>query len=181
VTTAESLCNAFGYLEVEEVAFIKKLTADLPPNPVVVNIGAGSGTSGLAFVEKRADLILYTIDFRASSPLGGLENERNAFAGAGFLGMERHRQILGDSAETGRNWKGPKIDLIFIDGAHGYLDVKADIEAWYPHMKPNGLMVFHDYGADPWVGVKRAVDEMMKHQELLERVANTIAFRVSNR
>ena len=118
--TAESLCDAFGYLKIAEVAFIKKLTAGLPANPVVVNIGAGSGTSGLAFVEKRDDLILYTIDFRASSPLGGLENERNAFALAGLLGMERHHQILGYSAETGRSWKGPEVDLVFIDAVSVY-------------------------------------------------------------
>lgn len=181
MTTAEELCDAFGYLEVEEVAFIKKLTAGLPAKPVVVNVGSGAGTSGLAFVEERDDLILYTIDFRASSPLGGLENERNAFAGAGLLGMERHHQILGYSAETGRSWKGPKVDLVFIDAGHGYEDVKADIEAWFPHVKPSGLMVFHDYGARVWSGVKKAVDEMMEHHELVGLVVNTIAFRVKNR
>lgn len=181
MTTAEELCDAFGYLEIEEVAFIKKLTADLPPKPIVVNVGSGSGTSGLAFVEKRADLILYTIDFRASSPLGGLENERNAFRSAGLLGMARHHQILGDSAEVGRAWEGPKVDLVFIDASHGYDAVKADIEAWYPNMKPNGLMVFHDYGARVWSGVKLAVDELMKNHEQVGLVATTIAFRIKNK
>jgi len=48
-------------------------------------------------------------------------------------------------------------DACFIDAAHGYDDVKADILAWLPKCKH--ILCGHDYG-NGHVGVKRAVDEL---------------------
>jgi hypothetical protein len=35
--------------------------------------------------------------------------------------------------------------VIFIDGDHTYEGVKRDIELYFPLLKPNGLILFHDY------------------------------------
>ncbi len=37
-----------------------------------------------------------------------------------------------------------KIGLLFIDGDHTYEGVQGDLQAWYPHMKDNGVILFHD-------------------------------------
>lgn len=52
----------------------------------------------------------------------------------------------------------PKADLVFIDAAHDYDSVKADIEAWEPLVKPGGILCGHDY-ADYCPGVVEAVKE----------------------
>jgi hypothetical protein len=97
------------------VELLKELSRHLPADPVVVNIGAGAGTSGLAFMESRDDLTLYTVDTRLEvSPLGSLGSELVVFREAGFSESHRHHQIHGDSILVGLSWEGPKIDLVFM-------------------------------------------------------------------
>ena len=51
---------------------------------------------------------------------------------------------------------GP-FDFAFIDGCHFYDYVKVDTRNCVSHMKPGGLVVWHDYGMIE--DVSRAVDE----------------------
>ena len=56
---------------------------------------------------------------------------------------EKVELIVGDSIKViipNNNLLG----LIFIDGDHSYEGVKRDIAHWYPHLKPEGYMCFHD-------------------------------------
>jgi predicted O-methyltransferase YrrM len=36
-------------------------------------------------------------------------------------------------------------DFVFIDASHAYADVKADIEAWWPKIKPGGTIAGDDF------------------------------------
>ncbi|MGA2248217.1 MAG: class I SAM-dependent methyltransferase [Verrucomicrobiota bacterium] len=73
------------------------------------------------------------------------------------------------SAEAAKGWN-KKIDLIFIDGDHSYEGVKADWELFLPHLKPFGMVVFHDtlwdlrpdpqWGRRADMGVPRFVEEL---------------------
>jgi predicted O-methyltransferase YrrM len=40
---------------------------------------------------------------------------------------------------------GSYADVIFIDGDHTYEGVKRDVELYFPLLKPNGIILFHDY------------------------------------
>lgn len=39
-------------------------------------------------------------------------------------------------------------DLVFIDAAHDYDNVLADLRAWWPKVKPGGVFAGHDYSTD---------------------------------
>jgi predicted O-methyltransferase YrrM len=62
----------------------------------------------------------------------------------------------------------PYYDLVFIDGAHDYESVRADIYKALDALKPGGLIAFHDYRRRPgeydgrWdAGVTQAVNELI--------------------
>lgn len=197
VHNSESLRKAFGYMFPAELPFLKSLPAMIENSPCcVVNIGAGSGTSGLAFLESREDLLLYTIDIQVEdSPFGCLYAELQVCKAAGYDLGERWYQVYGDSKEVAKNWWG-EIDLVFIDGDHEYEGCAGDILGWLPHIRPGGIMAVHDYkkgeiatgpdgyhadGPHPlvWEGVDRAVDELLVgHYDIIGRVDSLIAFRI---
>jgi hypothetical protein len=49
-----------------------------------------------------------------------------------------------------------RIGFIYIDADHSYGSVRADLEAWWPVLRPGGIMAGHDWN---WSGVERAVME----------------------
>jgi predicted O-methyltransferase YrrM len=149
-----NLSQAFGFLTPKEVWLLRVMAWSLPENPVIVNIGAGTGTSGLAFRESRRDAKIYTVDISEGGPHGGMQNEVNAFEGKG---LELPIHILGDSKVIGKSWDKEKADLIFIDGDHSYSGCLGDFKAWKNHLKPGGFMIFHDYERDVWPDVANVV------------------------
>lgn len=159
----EYLVKAFGFLYMEEAELLMKTADKLGIDAVVVNIGAGVGTSALAIIEQRPDLAkaFYTIDMRNDdNPFGGLLNERNAFNNAGMTHM-LPVQINSDSSTAGLKWDKGEVDFLIIDADHTYDGLVKDINAWVPLLAVGGFVAFHDYERDVWPDVKMAVDEFV--------------------
>lgn len=83
---------------------------------------------------------------------------------------DRYRILRMTSLEAANTFDDGSMDFVYIDANHTYEGVKADLEAWYPKIKPGGLFAGDDYGPLPETpvdfghgrtvfGVKRAVDE----------------------
>lgn len=193
MTTSEQVRDAFKYLYPDELPFLKRLVQSLPENPVVVNIGAGSGTSGLAILECREDSILHTIDIQDdSSPFGCLFAERHVVrsAGLGYCKNVRWFQHHGDSKVI-----LPSLDIkpsmCFIDGDHTYEGCYKDIENCLMLTRPGGIIAVHDYmksglphrkdgpHPQPWPEVDKAVNDLLKrHFKLIGHVWSLVAYRV---
>lgn len=196
--TSGELRDSFKYLFPDELPFLKGLVASLPDNPVVVNIGAGAGTSTLAMLEARPDSVVHSVDIQdEDSPLGCLAAERDAIRRAGIAG--RSTQYVGDSKEVGADWD-IVVDMVFIDGDHSYEGCMGDITVWLPHIKLGGILAIHDYNKEKaiesleyngstmphwkeWNGVNDAVDELIVSSEKhgvrhVKTVDSLIAFKV---
>ena len=80
---------------------------------------------------------------------------------------ERVRLIRSTSAEAVRRWPShTAVGLLYIDGAHDYGTVAADIVQWQRHLAPEGTLLIHD--AFSSVGVTRAVlQHLLPHGELV--------------
>lgn len=178
---ALEISRSFKYMSEDEVRFLYDQAKSISkPNPVIVNIGAGSGTSSLTLAYAHPEGERYTIDIREGSPYGGLLNERHAFR---HTGLKPPIQILGNSADIGIEWLGKyssRVDILFVDGDHEN-GIILDIANWFNNMAENGLMLFHDYGSPNWPMVKEYVDKLIEENHFMyELVETLISVKIEN-
>jgi hypothetical protein len=67
--------------------------------------------------------------------------------------------LHGPSVEMAQQVPDGSLDLVFIDADHSEAAVRADIRAWLPKVRQDGIIAGHDYGSRNHPGVKIAVDE----------------------
>lgn len=60
---------------------------------------------------------------------------------------------------------GKPTQFVYIDGAHDYESVAADLAAWWPVVSPDGILAGHDYD-DDHPGVMRAVQEFADRENV---------------
>jgi predicted O-methyltransferase YrrM len=87
--------------------------------------------------------------------------------GAGLLSQVE--PIVADSRTAAAGWRKGSIRLLFIDGDHSYEAVKADVEAWLPHVPSGGYVVFDDVHQN-YPGVQRLTAEVTAEAGPLKRV-----------
>ena len=146
-----------GWILVYEEAVLCALASTLRDGARVVNIGAGAGTSACAILRGLSDLDhaqLISVDLDEAMTT----REREA-VDTQAIDPDRLEQIIGDSAQVGREWTGSPIDLLFVDGSHSYEGVSADLAAWTPHMAPGAVLACHDYGDLRQEALTRAIDD----------------------
>jgi predicted O-methyltransferase YrrM len=172
---AYSLTDGQDPMTYAEIDYLAELARALPPQPVIVNIGADVGVSTTAFLEARRDAVVFSCDIDACQR--EIDNVR-----AAGLDPTRVIRLLGRSQDTGAAFLY-QCDLLFIDGGHTYEAVKGDILTWVPRVREGCVFAFHDYipGEKPANNpseVDSAVDELVlgRYAEVW-RVDRIIAFR----
>lgn len=66
------------------------------------------------------------------------------------------------SVEAAANFGDESLDFVFIDAAHDYDSVSADLRAWLPKVKLRGTIAGHDHSHEP---VQRALKEQIPEAE----------------
>ncbi len=97
---------------------------------VKVEIGTANGLTSILISKGGGKT--YTIDIRKDLALKRY--------------LERYgiEAISGDSVESAELFEDDSIDFLFIDGSHGYDDVKRDYAAWFPKVKRDCPILMHD-------------------------------------
>jgi predicted O-methyltransferase YrrM len=139
-----------GFLDPIEERCLQWAAVHAPAGGTIVEVGSYHGKSAvnLAYaVRKRGGVAgIYCVDTWMNT---NIEHAKNVDVFQHFLdNTAAYRDLItllrGRSEEVGREWKGGAIDVLFIDGDHSYDGVTADIHSWMPHLKPGGLVLFHD-------------------------------------
>lgn len=87
------------------------------------------------------------------------------------------KPIQSASLEAVKQFNDESLDFVYIDAAHDYENVKADIMAWLPKVKKTGIIAGDDYG---WGGVAKAVNEIFEGRFIVEANNNWINSRDPN-
>lgn len=160
----------FDYQELYDAAVDR-----LPPFAVAVEVGCWQGRS-LAYLAGRVRdsgkrVNLWGVDHGVgtdSETERPLHGPAVAAAGGNTLGLlAANLRACGvadvavpmgcSSLRAAALFPPASVDFVFLDAAHDEASVRADLAAWWPRVKPGGVLAGHDY--DPfWTGVVRAVD-----------------------
>ncbi len=129
-----------------------------------VEVGSWAGGSALEILEGVPGARLFCIDHWQGGPgdaLAAISSQlgpKTIFQGF-CRNVKEHLcwrifPCVGKSTTWAAIWPFP-MAAIYIDAAHDYDNVMADLEAWWPHVREGGLFIGHDFELFP--GVKAAV------------------------
>lgn len=147
---------------------------ELAKDKICLEVGSlrGRSTACLAEVAK----VVYAVDtFRASGngakQVKGKPHEFTNLLGfctnMYLCGFTNIRMCVGLSSEISKTFDDNSLELVFIDGSHIYEDMCLDLKSWWPKLKMNNIMVFHDYGyprKGGWPGTTRAIDDFLMNR-----------------
>lgn len=145
------------------------------PGAVFVELGCWKGRSaafmGVEILKSGKPITLHCVDnwLGFKSETDGHYWLNTAEAEALYREFERNLQPcvdaglrldihIGDTAEAASQFKDGSVDFLWIDAGHEYDEVKRDIQAWLPKLRPGATIGGDDYPMD---GVQKAVLELL--------------------
>nr|WP_307726428.1 class I SAM-dependent methyltransferase [Trichlorobacter sp.] len=161
-------------IQAQEVLALYRLCRMLPDNAKILEIGSFNGSSAMVMGHaiKEREIKLFCIDpwhdylgqedfvgFNQARIADGSKIMQEFVKNTSFLGTQL-KMLRGFSADFATMLAGQEFDLIFIDGAHDYGSVRADIMIGLSALKPGGLLTGHDFHSCGH-GVRQAVNSML--------------------
>ena len=128
------------------------------PNPRILEIGTALGWSAAIMAQAAPHARIETVNIREDES-SMARNNLSTFKNVTVINADSHAMVS--------NYKGPKYDMIFVDGDH---DGVAGDMPWFNHLKVGGLMLHHDY-APPGSGrpCRPVYDELNHWRESMGR------------
>ncbi|MCH7526295.1 MAG: class I SAM-dependent methyltransferase [Planctomycetes bacterium] len=175
-----------GMMPPDQLLAVYRLAAECPVRGDVVELGAWVGlttsylaTACIAHGEGR----VYAVDTFEGMKEGGGRYTSIRRYGGNTLGAftEQIRRagvedvvepLVGRTQDMARMYPGGPIRLLLIDADHSYEGVRRDFELWSPHVRPGGIVVFHDYHM---LGVSRFVDQEVRPRSEWESKPGLVA------
>jgi len=106
-------------------------------------------------------------DYRKSGDVCALRSRRDVLADRAMavhntdFAKDRRAILQADSCVAAQAVKAESVDLVFLDADHTFKAVCADINAWWPKVKPGGFLAGHDFG-HPMPGCEGVKDAVLR-------------------
>ncbi len=174
------------------------MLTQLPEGAVCAEIGTWRGDFAAVILGERRPERLFLVDpwehrdegaYEQASYGGRMEGGQAALDAMYESVLERFAAEIAEgrvsvvrrrSTDAATTFEDESLDWVYIDGDHSYDGVKADLEAFFPAIKPGGLIAGDDYGhVGSWFedGVTRAVDEFADRCAGLEVIGTQFVLR----
>jgi predicted O-methyltransferase YrrM len=147
-----------GWLAPGQAEALHSAARDVKAGDWIVEIGSHHGRSTVVLgLAKAPEAKLLAIDPWEAPRWGGGEGAEEAFQrNLRENGIAEQVSIFkGYSTDAQQSWNGAGIGLLFIDGAHDYPSVVADIDGWEGFVSPGGTVAIHDSFSS--TGVTKAI------------------------
>ena len=165
---AHALALHNNLLELDDVDLIMDLVRPLPSGSLVVELGAGVGTTALAVFCANPGVRLVSVDRDWTS----LEHARTVCRQLRGIGLEGDADcanaldwvgIESTAATAAALFANESVDMLLEDTWHHYETTLAEMLAWIPKVKRGAPVWVHDYAARSpgFEGVAKAVDELV--------------------
>jgi predicted O-methyltransferase YrrM len=160
-----------GWFDFEDV--YRRMVQEAPAEAHFVEVGAflGKSTSFMAveISNSKKDIRFDVVDTWEGSvehQQGAAHERTTVLEGTLFDNFKRNMKtvahliapVKAPSLEAATLYRDRSLDFVFLDAAHDYENVKADIAAWRQKVKPGGYLGGHDYQL-LFPGVMQAVQE----------------------
>lgn len=146
--------KAEGFFNFEH--FYATVADNMEDGAIAVEVGVFKGKSILYLAERllgrgiRADL--YAVDTFEGDEVLAYEQKGKILLDylQNVYPMREHiTTIIQPSVQAAKSFADASLDFVFIDAAHDYANVCADIKAWRPKVRKGGMLAGHDYHHPP--------------------------------
>jgi SAM-dependent methyltransferase len=152
-----------------------EMVQQFPSGSKFVEVGCWKGRSAaymcVEIANSNKDIDFYCVDFWHVSPEREVEEPELKNLYDIFLENLKpveayYKPMKIPSVDAAKKFKDESLDFVFIDAGHEYDPVKEDILAWFPKIKPGGILAGHDlYPTEPtWGDVHKVVEELFPNK-----------------
>lgn len=145
--------------------------AELANGKEVLEIGSQHGSSTVAMA--RTAIKVVAVDWHQGDDHASRQDTLGGF----WQNLHRYKvvdkviPVIAKIEDVNHFLRLGSFDMAFIDAQHYYEDARHHILIAFDLVKPDGLIVVHDYGWHAFPGVKKAVDELVERPQVFGTLA----------
>jgi predicted O-methyltransferase YrrM len=163
---AHAVRDVEGWMSEDQARRLWNRARTVPPGGSIVEIGSYRGRSAIVLAKAAPPSVrVIAIDPHAGNDRGpqqwvgtreeGQQDYERFHENLRTAGVEQRVQHIRDFSQDAVQQVDGEVDMLYIDGAHGYAPARADIVQWGGRVRAGGTMLIHDaYSA---VGVTLAL------------------------